>query len=141
MILDLKRMIYTPTTTLGVLRVNGAHQCFVCEDFVRRAGEPKVPGRTAIPPGVYHVVITYSPRFKRDLPLLVDVPGFTGVRIHPGNSADDTEGCLLPGAQLRYDAAGVPDGVLQSRIAFDRLFARILEVCASEPIIIHIENH
>lgn len=138
MILELKRMIYTPTTTLGVLRVDGAHECFVCEDFVRRAGEPKVPGRTAIPPGSYDVAISFSPRFKRDLPLVSPVPGFTGIRIHAGNSADDTEGCLLPGEQLRYDANGVPDGVLRSRVAFDRLFAKL---AAAGSAIIHVENH
>ncbi len=137
MILELKRMIYTPTTTIGVLRVDFKHECFVCEDLVRRAGDPKVPGHTAIPEGSYDVVISYSPRFKRDLPLVSPVPGFTGIRIHPGNSADDTEGCLLPGDQLRYDANGTPDGVLMSRGAFNRLFTKLV---AAGSALIHVEN-
>lgn len=54
-------------------------------------------GQTAIPSGTYTIVTTYSPRFKRNLPLLENVPGFAGIRIHPGNTAKDTEGCLLFG--------------------------------------------
>lgn len=57
----------------------------------------KVYGQTAIPSGSYECVYTYSNRFKKMLPLLKDVPGFDGIRIHPGNSAKDTEGCILVG--------------------------------------------
>ena len=57
----------------------------------------KIKGKTAVPRGTYQIQITYSPRIKQNLPLLVDVPGFTGIRIHAGNDAKDTDGCLLLG--------------------------------------------
>ena len=74
---------------------------------------------TAIPTGTYNVVITPSNRFKRDLPLLENVPGFTGIRIHPGNTAADTEGCILVGKG--HSTRSVTD----SRAAFNDLFNRI----------------
>ena len=64
----------------------------------------KKKGSTAIPTGRYKVEMTYSPRFKRDLPLLIGVKGYEGVRIHSGNTSDDTEGCLLFG---RNDKIGM----------------------------------
>lgn len=85
---------------------NGSSWCSILEDEDRglNASMPleeirkyKIPGETAIPRGIYEVRITYSPRFRKKLPLLIDVPGFEGVRIHSGNHASDTEGCLLPG--------------------------------------------
>lgn len=57
----------------------------------------KIKGQTAIPSGVYNVVVTYSPRFRRNMPLVENVPGFDGIRLHSGNDASDTEGCLLWG--------------------------------------------
>jgi len=74
--------------------------CWTLEDIVREVeGHPvamwKVKGRTAVPRGTYCVRVTYSNRFKTSLPLLLDVPGFEGIRIHGGNTASDTEGCIL----------------------------------------------
>lgn len=99
------RLIREPTidgSTLGVLFKDGRFQCFTLEDPIRElAGQPvsawKIPGDTAIPAGRYRVRLSWSPRFSRVLPELVDVPGFTGIRMHVGNRPKDTEGCLLVG--------------------------------------------
>lgn len=92
--LNLQRSPSNDQCTIGNLYVDGAWFCYVLEDVVRST---KIAGRTAIPAGRYRVVLTMSPRFGKLMPLLLDVPNYSGVRIHPGNTADDTEGCLLPG--------------------------------------------
>lgn len=115
--LTVRRLELTGQSTIGRLAVDGVDFCWTLEDVVR-AG-PKVPGQTAIPAGTYAVQLTMSNRFKRVLPLLLNVPGFEGVRIHPGNTAADTEGCILVGL------GHVDDGITDSRKAFDALFARL----------------
>lgn len=112
--LTLKRLELSSQSTIGRLAIDGEDCCWTLEDVVRYG--PKVPGQTAIPAGTYRVIVTPSPRFKRPLPLLLDVPGFDGVRIHPGNTAEQTEGCILVGMKRDKDI------VLESRIAFDKLF-------------------
>lgn len=91
----LKRVAKKETYTIGKLHTQNGYLCDTLEDRVRKG--KKVNGTTAIPEGTYRVILTMSPRFKRLLPLLVDVPGFDGVRIHGGNDERDTEGCVLPG--------------------------------------------
>ena len=123
--LVLTRIQFTPKFTIGFLTINGIFECFTCEDTVReRVGVPveqwKIKGETAIPYGRYKVIINMSPRFKRFLPLLIDVPGFTGIRIHIGNWSKDTDGCILPG-QTR-----LVDGVGKSTAAFTKLYAQML---------------
>lgn len=100
--LDLQREPTQAEATIGALYLNGVWQCWTLEDAVReRPGEPvsawKVPGQTAIPSGTYQVLLTYSARFGRELPLVVNVPGFLGIRFHSGNVIGDTEGCILLG--------------------------------------------
>jgi hypothetical protein len=100
-----------PTVTIGELMIGGHHICWVCEDPVREIeGQPvsdwKIKGETAIPRGRYRVQRTLSARFGHTTPQLMDVPGFEGIRIHPGNTTADTEGCLLPGLERRSDGVG-----------------------------------
>lgn len=119
--------------TIGELFVNGARECFVLEDIVRTG--PKVMHETAIPAGRYRVDITRSARFGRMLPILLDVPGFSGIRIHPGNSAEDSSGCLLVGQGT--------DGrlVTQSRLAMQALQPKIASAIAhGEEVWIEIVN-
>lgn len=91
--------------TIGNLYINGKFFCNTLEDCVRDinkngafdCGEFKIKGHTAIPYGKYEIKITYSPKFKRELPLLLNVPHFEGIRIHRGNTEKDSSGCILPG--------------------------------------------
>jgi hypothetical protein len=92
--LKLQRTIHTDTATIGVLWQDSSLLCYTLEDVVR---DVKIDGQTAIPAGRYQVRITYSMRFGRVMPQLMDVPNFTGVRIHGGNTDADTEGCILVG--------------------------------------------
>ena len=117
--LTLKRVALKDTYTIGRLFVDGQYFCDTLEDKVRPDGV-KVYGETAIPAGTYKVVITYSNRFKRMLPLLQNVPMFEGIRIHPGNTAVDTHGCLLVGINTEKGK------ITQSKVTFDKLF-KLLE--------------
>lgn len=143
--LVLKRQPSISQHTIGELfRLGNAdkewHLCYTCEDVIREVlGVPveswKIPGRTAIPQGTYDVLITFSNRFQKPTPILMHVPGFTGIRIHAGNTAADTEGCILPG--LTWDDIGV----MQSRAAMAMLFALISDaIDSNEHVSIAIVN-
>lgn len=96
--LNLERLFLKPDYTIGKLYVDGTYFCDTLEDRVRDlTKEKKVPGQTAIPAGTYEVIVNISPRFRRKLPRLLDVPGFDGILIHRGNTAEDTAGCILVG--------------------------------------------
>jgi len=129
--LDLYREPTEGGCTFGKLFVDGSYECETLEDAVR---EKKVSGETAIPAGTYYLEITYSPRFKKDLPLLADVPNFSGVRIHSGNTIADTEGCILVG-QNRNGRA-----ITSSRMAFDNLFKK-LDAALGSADVVTIEIH
>lgn len=98
-----------PDYTIGDLTINGVFFCNTLEDTIRKLvdynndgdfddkGEGKVYGETAIPRGRYKIVLSYSTRFKRILPELINVKGFVAIRIHSGNKAIDSHGCILVG--------------------------------------------
>lgn len=118
--ITVKRIAKRPAYTIGKMYLDGMYFCDTLEDTVRDlTKEAKVYGKTAIPAGKYPVVISFSPRFKKDLPLLMNVPYFSGVRIHSGNTAEDTEGCILVGENK---AVGK---VLNSRATFTRLMEKL----------------
>lgn len=95
--LHLTREICGETSTLGQLFIDGDFKWWTLED--RLHDGPKIPGETCIPAGRYQVVMTLSARFKKVMPQLVGVPGFSGIRIHGGNTDKDTLGCILVGGQ------------------------------------------
>lgn len=138
--LQLLRTTFLPDRTLGTLYAPGL-VLRTLEDQVRTDPIPETPeneakvwGETAIPDGEYQVIIDFSPKFKEELPHLLAVPGFEGVRIHPGNAPKDTHGCILVG---RY--VGNDNTVRQSRDAFSELMD-LLEAAYTrgEPITIDI---
>ena len=92
--LTLVRRWFGPDKTIGKLYVNGIFRYFVLEDLVRPEGET-VPKQTAIPYGKYPISVSHSPRLGRKLPLIENVPNFSGIRIHAGVDEKWTEGCLL----------------------------------------------
>jgi hypothetical protein len=141
MLLTVRREPSKNGVTLGTLYADGVKECETLEDEVREdpnkdtpANEAKVANKTAIPVGKYRVVLTLSKRFKKVLPELLNVPGYTGVRIHSGNTQEDTSGCILVGEER----AG--DRILRSREAMFELMA-LLDACAEagEQIWLEIE--
>lgn len=131
--LTLYRKTLTSKSTIGELYVNGAFFCFTLEDTVRPEGV-KVYAETAIPAGAYSIALTYSNRFKVIMPLVVNVPMFEGVRIHPGNSAINTAGCILVGKTKGNDWIG------ESRAAYQDLFRLLQQAIAKEKIELEIVN-
>lgn len=96
--LRVERLWKKPAYTVGRLFVDGKLFCDTLEDTVRDlSNEKKVYGKTAIPYGEYKVIYNWSPKFGRNLPRLLNVPAFEDILIHPGNTADDSAGCILVG--------------------------------------------
>lgn len=127
-----KRIYKGDTYTIGHLYIDGVYVCDTIEDPVRILNEyeDKVYGETAIPEGVYPVELTYSPRFKKVLPEIKNVQFFSGIRIHAGNTAKDSEGCLIVGENK------VKGKVINSRKTLEKLM-KILK-SAKEPIFLQI---
>lgn len=136
--LTLKRIAKRPDYTIGRLFVNGEYYCDTLEDTDRGLTQAmateeikriKVAGQTAIPSGKYCVFLTPSPKFGRVLPLVYDVPGFSGIRIHAGNTERDTQGCILVGENK------IVGRVINSRNTLDML----MKVLDGQDITINIE--
>lgn len=111
--LTLYRVRFLDNRTVGQLYVDGEFQCFTLEDVVREVpGQPvekwKVWGETAIPQGYYKVVLQNSPKFGIDTMTLLNVPGFSHIRIHGGNTEKDTEGCILVGYKIHEKGVIIP---------------------------------
>jgi hypothetical protein len=139
--LFLKRIHFGETFTVGQLYEDSGFSlapiCYTLEDKFREVdGQPvsqwKVQNETAIPRGVYNVAITFSNRFQSKLPQLMDVDGFTGVRIHTGNNSSNTEGCILVG--MTWD--GHSDWIGSSKVAMSSLMPLIEN--STSPVIIQI---
>lgn len=134
----LSRFSGSKDDTIGALSINGVFAAFIIEDEYRKE---KVRGETRIPAGKYELVLVHSPKFTQkyghQMIMLKDVPGFSGVLIHPGNSEKDTEGCLCPGNVARYN----PDGASkleESVLAYKRIYPIIAQAISTEGATIEI---
>lgn len=144
--ITLKRKTAAAGFTLGILTMGalgsvGVYQYNTVEDAVRQLSNctqttctGKIDGKTAIPAGRYEIRDTYSPRFKRHMLELIGVPGFQGIRIHSGNTADDTEGCLILGLK------GTANGVAESRAAMAQFNADVRKALTTGRVFIVIED-
>ena len=118
------RTILTNEYTVGKLYIDGEFVCDVIEDRYRKIEkkEDKVYGLTAIPCGRYPVVLDFSPKYSKLMPHILDVPFFEGIRIHSGNSDEDSLGCVIVGDYVPGVAGG---WVSNSKIAYGKVFAKI----------------
>ena len=122
MYITVNRIFKASTYTIGELSVNNKYLCDTLEDRVRPTGE-KVYGETAIPSGTYTVTLSYSNRFKKTMPEILNVPNFSGIRIHCGNSSKDTEGCLLVG---KWDGK-TENWISDSKNSYNKLYSLLEE--------------
>lgn len=140
--ITLNRIAKKAKYTIGKLYINDKYFCDTLEDTDRGLTQSmteqqiksnKVYGETAIPTGTYRIIISYSNKFKKQMPLLLNVPGFAGIRIHSGNTEKDSLGCILVG---KNKAVGK---VLESRDTYSKLFSILQEANKKETIKITIK--
>ncbi|CAB4218583.1 hypothetical protein UFOVP1605_35 [uncultured Caudovirales phage] len=137
---------FNEVCTIGSLTIDGDDlHLYTLEDTDRRLSQTddlgaikqmKVFGSTAIPYGRYEVAMTYSDRFKQVMPLLLNVKGFDGIRVHAGNTAADTLGCVL----VAYQKDILNNRILQSRGAIAELYMLISEAIKKEKVFITISK-
>ena len=132
--INIERQIFLEDRTIGVMKIaheyldtdlktwraheydpQGHFVCYTMEPAVRKG--PKVPGKTAIPAGTYDCVVNFSKRFQKPLPLIMNVPSFSGVRIHGGNRPENTQGCVL--AAFNHDQ--------KSNVIFGNATSKVIE--------------
>ena len=135
-LMTLVRFRHTDESTIGSLRLweGTTFTCFTLEDTVREPGV-KVKGKTAIPAGEYQVIVNFSDRFQRPMPLLLNVQNFEGVRIHKGNVASQTEGCILLGMSLAGE-----NRIGESKKAFDAFFPILQAALETDKVFIRISK-
>lgn len=141
--LKVKREVKGSNFTAGKLLINDTYFCYTLEDKDRgltsamttaQIKQIKVPAETAIPIGRYEVVINFSNRFQKQMPLLIGVKGFEGIRIHSGNKSEHTEGCLLVGFE-----DGLDGFMGESKMAVKQLYSKLFETIKVEKIWITYE--
>lgn len=137
-----KRIAKRNTYTIGKLYINGEYFCDTLEDTdrnlsskmsVSEISKKKIYGRTAIPTGTYTVIWNYSNKFRKMMPLLMNVPGYAGVRIHAGNTDKDTLGCILVGKNTQVGK------VLESRVYTNKLYTILNKACNNEKVTLTIQ--
>jgi hypothetical protein len=134
--LILNRILLGNESTIGELSIDSKYFSDTLEDRVRPKGE-KVYGETAIPEGTYTVVLSYSPKFKKVLPEILNVPNFTGIRIHSGNTSADSSGCILVG---EWDESKA-NWISNSRVTMNKLMSLLRKATNNkEQIKITIKN-
>lgn len=142
--LTLKRIANKKDYCIGNLYINGVWFCNTLEDVDRGLNSAmteeelkdlKIKGETAIPVGIYKVIMNYSPKYQKVMPLLTNVPGYTGIRIHSGNTAKDTEGCILVGLNT------IKGKLTNSRNTYNALFKRLKQKGSNDVTIEIIRNY
>lgn len=133
--LEVHRTIFSDKATIGTLFINGNLECVTLEDRVREPGV-KVQNETAIPVGIYKIILNESPKFGKIMPRLLDVPMFDGILIHSGNTDLNTHGCILVGEQIINN-----DYIQGGSTAFPRIFQKLQQASENdESIDITITN-
>lgn len=139
--ITLIRQKFTENSTIGSLYIDGVFFCYTLEDKDRglhqsegdfNVRSKKVYGKTAIPYGSYEVAMTFSNKYQRVMPLLLNVPGFAGIRIHSGNRAEDSEGCILLGSTVALDFIG------NSRITVAAFYKKLEQAIKKGKVFIEI---
>jgi len=141
--LKVTRTTFTAESTIGEFYINGIYHFFSLEDKDRQrqsdgtiiswTPDIKIPKVTAIPRGRYEVIINFSNRFQKQMPLLLNVPSYDGIRIHSGNTDENTEGCILVGLTRKADFIG------NSQKAFSKLMNILNKANKQEKIWITIQ--